>query len=56
MLFEVRVPWASLTEAERRFDETLRSFWGGAVETSPDDLFVAGVLRVRVRARRGDLS
>jgi len=24
MLFEVRVPWASLTEAERRFDETLR--------------------------------
>ena len=41
MLLEVRVPWPSLAEVERRFDEILRSCWGGAVEAPPADLFVA---------------
>jgi len=36
MRWEIRAPWPSLTEVERRFDEILRSRWGarGAAQTS----------------------
>lgn len=41
MRWEIRAPWPSLDEVERRFDEILRSRWGGAVEAPPADLFVS---------------
>ena len=41
MRLEIRALWPSLAEVERRFDEMLRSRWGGASEVPPADLFVA---------------
>ncbi len=41
MRWEIRAPWPSLAEVERRFDEILRSRCAGAVEAAPADLFVA---------------
>jgi HSP20 family protein len=68
MRWEIRAPWPSLAEVERRFDEILRWRWAGAVEAPPADLFVAadevriemdlpGVSEedVRVRVERDDL-
>jgi len=31
MRWEIGAPWPSLAEVEHRFDEILRSCWGGAV-------------------------
>jgi HSP20 family protein len=40
MRWEVRAPWPSLDEIERRFDELIRSRWGTGTQTPPADVFV----------------
>jgi HSP20 family protein len=40
MRWEVRAPWPSLDEIERRFDELIRSRWGTGLQTPPADVFV----------------
>ncbi|UCE84545.1 MAG: Hsp20/alpha crystallin family protein [Deltaproteobacteria bacterium] len=40
MRWEVRAPWPSIEEIERRFDELIRSRWGTQISAPPADVFV----------------
>ena len=40
MRWEIRAPWPSLEEIERRFDELIRSRWGTEMQTPLADVFV----------------
>lgn len=41
MRWEIRAPWPSLSEIEQRFEERLRTRWGGSRADQPAETFIA---------------